>query len=110
MLLQTVIGQNGPLPITAAFNAESDSEAVMMVSGSAWSSTAGQWVGVQIMLDGNIIGEAAVFCNEASSHRALITTLIPVTLSAGQHTIALAEVSNYTEIDANDWFNVYIMY
>lgn len=110
MLLQTVIGSNGPLPISGAFNAESDSEAVIMVSGSAWSSTAAQWVGVQVLLDGNVVGEAAVFCNEATSHRALITTLIPVTLSFGQHVVELQPVSTFTRCDVNDFLNVYVMY
>lgn len=110
MILQTVIAQNGPLPITADFNADSDAEMVMVVSGSAWSNAAAQWVGVQVLLDGNVIGEAAVFCNESSSHRALITTLIPVTVAFGQHTVELATVSNYTMIDSNDFLNVYLMY
>ena len=110
MNLQTVIAQNGPLPITATFSAESDAEMVMVVSGSVWSSAPGQWGGVQIMLDGNVIGEAAVFFNEANSHRAFITTLIPVTVAFGQHTVDLALVTNNTMIDANDWLNVYLMY
>jgi len=110
MILQTVIAQNGPLPISGTFNAESDSEMVVVVSGSAWSNAAGQWVGVQVLLDGQIIGEAAVYCNEASSHRAFITTLLPATVAFGQHKITLEAVSTYTQCDVNDFLNVYLMY
>ena len=110
MNLQTVIAQNGPLPVSASFNAESDAEMVLVVSGSAWSNAAGQWVGVQILLDDNIVGEAAVFCNEAGSHRALITTLLPATVAFGQHTISLEAVNTYTQCDANDFLNAYLMY
>lgn len=110
MLFQTVISSYGPLPLKGTFNAESDAEMVVVVSGSAWSNTPGQWVGVQVLLDGNIIGEAAVFCNEASSHRALITTFIPASTSFGEHAITLQAVSNNTVTDQNDFLNVYIMY
>lgn len=110
MLIQTVINSNGPLPLKGAFNAESNSPLVIVVSGSAWSNAAGQWVGVQVILDGSVIGEAAVFCNEASSHRALITTFIPTTVDFGQHTIELQAVSASTMCDVNDFLNVYVMY
>ena len=110
MILQTVIAQNGPLPINGTFTPASDIGAVVVVSGSAWSNVAAQWVGVQVLLDGNVIGEAAVFCNEATSHRALITTFIPITAAFGQHTITLEAVSSATQCDVNDFLNVYVVY
>lgn len=110
MILQTVIAQNGPLPIKGTFSPRSDTGGVVIVSGSAWSNAAGQWVGVQVLLDGNVIGEAAVFCNEAGSHRALITTFIPIDAAFGQHTITLEAVSPATQCDGNDFLNVYVAY
>ena len=110
MLFQTVISNNGPLPITGTFNAESNLPLVIVVSGSAWSNAPGQWVGVQVILDGSVIAEANVFCNEASSHRALITTFIPTTVQFGQHTIELQAINASTMCDINDFLNVYVMY
>ena len=110
MILQTVIGSNGPLPVQGNFGAESDLETVMFVSGSVWSNQAGQWVGVQILLDGNVVGEGVVYCNEASSHRAFIPVMIPVTVPFGAHTVTLSAVNNNTMADVNDYFNVYLLY
>lgn len=110
MLFQSVISSNGPLPIQGTFNAESDAEMVIFVSGSAWSNQAGQWTGITISLDGNVIGEAAVYCNEATSHRALIPVLIPATVGFGSHTITLNPIDGFVQTDVNDFFNVSILY
>ena len=110
MLFQNVISANGPFPVKGTFNAESDDARVIFVSGSVWSNTAGQWVGVQILLDGTFIGDAVIFCNEATSHRAFIPVMIPATVAFGSHTITLQASGSSTVADINDFFNVYIMY
>jgi hypothetical protein len=102
--------QNGPLPLSATFNAESDLTMILFVSGSAWAKQGGTWVGFQVLLDNASTGAvAAVYCNEPNSHRALIPTLCPIKVDFGQHTISLSPLAG-TETDENDYFNILLIF
>lgn len=106
--LQIVISQNGPVPISVQFDAQADGPLTFFLSGSAWSNQPGQWVGVAMELDGVPIGSAAVFCNEATSHRALVATLSVANVTFGQHNLTLLPTSQNTVTDVNDFFQVAI--
>ena len=100
----------GPLPIQAKFKAPSDGPACIVLSGSVWSATANQMIGVKLELDGLPIGSAAVFSNGASTHRAVVPSYIPVTLSFGTHTLTLVPLNAVTTADLNDLFDVMLLY
>src|SRR5690349_20317217 len=75
----TVISQSGPLPITKSFDAPSDDEMILFISGSVYSITENSWVSVEVLLDGQALGALWLFFNFASSHQALVPTMIPIT-------------------------------
>ena len=106
--LQTVISQKGPLPFSVQFKAQADGLLTFFLSGSAWSNQPGQWIGVAMELDGVPIGSASVFCNEATSHRALVASLSMAKVTFGEHTLALLPTTGNTVADVNDLFQVAI--
>lgn len=111
MALLPILSQaKGPLPISASFDSPSDAPAYFTLTGSAWSTTANQMIGVSLELDGKVIGSAMIFSNAVSTHRALIPVEIPVKLGFGAHKITLIAATTATVSDLNDFFNVGLDY
>jgi hypothetical protein len=101
--------QHGPLPLTATFNAPSDAPSFIEVTGSVWTQTANQPIGIGVQLDGQQIGTAQIFSNAASTHRAVVSAYLPVQLKQGQHTLKLIQLTGTTTIsDLNDLFTAVI--
>lgn len=109
-ILPVIQHAKGPLPLKMQFNAPTDGASVLVVTGSVWSSQANQLIGAGVELDGTLIGEAVIFSNGASTHRALIPAYIPVQLTFGAHTLTLAPLNSATTSDSNDFFNVVLAY
>jgi hypothetical protein len=108
--LQVIVEQFGPAPLSVQFNAPADGPVTFFLSGSAWANTANQLIGVSVELDGVPIGTAVVFCNESTSHRALVPVLMNAVLTAGVHTITILPNNAYTVTDGNDYFQVALLY
>jgi hypothetical protein len=107
---QNVISSTGPLPVQGTFNAESDAQMVIFVTGSVWASEPEQFVGVNVAVDGVNLGSCIIYCNEASSHRTFIPQMFTYIVPFGEHTITLSPTNVYTISDINDYFNVSILY
>lgn len=112
MAVQVLIGnQKGPLPVQATFQAPGDMPMNLEVTGSVWTQTANQMIGIQVSLDGAVIGTANIFSNTASTHRAVVPVYIPITLTQGSHTIQLAVAPSTTTVsDLNDRFTAVLHY
>ena len=106
-----IFDDNGPLPQKATFQSPGDGNFVFILSGTAWTETAGTILTIQLLLDGEPIGQAMCYANEANSHKALRTTVIPYSeLSYGEHTITIQVGSRGgTVTDFNDYFQVVLM-
>ena len=110
MPMLSILNQaKGPLPIHTKFNAPSDGPTCLVLSGSVWSVKANELIGVQLELDGKVIGSAAIYSNQPSTHRAVVPAYIPVNLSFGQHTLTLLPLNSSTTSDPNDFFNVILL-
>ena len=97
MAVQVLIAnQKGALPIQATFMAPGDMPMYLEVSGSVWTTTANQMIGIQIAVDGNVIGTASIFSNTASTHRAVVPVYLPIKLAQGSHTIQLTGSTSVT--------------
>jgi hypothetical protein len=110
MGVQVLISQKGPLPIKTTFNALGDSPMYLEVNGSVWTQTANNMIGIQIELDGAVVGTANIFSNAASTHRAVVPAYIPIKLQQGQHTLALSPAPGTTVSDLNDLYTAVIHY
>jgi hypothetical protein len=110
MALQVLINQQGALPINANFNSPGDMSMYLEVNGSVWTQTENSMIGIQISIDGNVVGTAHIFSNGNATHRAVVPAYIAVQLSQGQHTISLAAAPGTTVSDSNDYFTAVLHY
>ena len=89
--------------------APGDMPMYLEVQGSVWTQTANQMIGIQIALDGNVIGTANIFSNGGSTHRTVVPVYLPVKLTQGSHTIKLSVAAN-TVSDFNDFYTAVLHY
>ena len=103
MPIQVIVTQAGPLPITVSFSAPGDEPMYLEVNGSVWSQSVNEMLGIVVAVDGNELGEAQIFSNGNTTHRAVVPAYIQVQLSEGQHSLTLAAADN-TVSDSNDFY------
>ena len=116
---QVIINQAGGLPISAEVMTGSVGPATLIVSGSAWSPDSNKLIGVDVLLDGTSVGQAVIYSNEPSEHRALVTMHLPIELDKPftgdppteppTYTVELAALNADTNADQNDWFQVVLL-
>lgn len=100
----------GGLPLTVEFKAPLDGPACLVLSGSVWSTSANQLIGVGLELDGTQIGSASIFSNASSTHRAVVPSYIPINLTFGDHKLTLIPHTTATTSDFNDFYDVVLIY
>jgi len=100
--------KQGPLPINASFTS-SGGTLVITFSGSGWTTAGPGRIGMTRQLDGQNVGSAHCFANEAASHKVFTTNmLVQANVAAGNHRIVLTALPG-TNTDQADWFNVTIL-
>ena len=102
----------GPLPVSTTFNAPSDGPVIFVLSGTAWTQDAPVLIGLNLVLDGEGIGNAAMcWANQNANHQAMRTTFIPFdNLTFGKHTIEVVNAYSETITDVNDYVQVTLLY
>src|SRR5437879_2168258 len=100
----------GPLPLHTTFKSPSDGPTCLVLTGSVWSQTPNQLIGIQLQVDGKVVGTAEIFSNGVATHRAVVPSYMPVTLSIGPHTITVLPLNSSTTSDYNDFFDVILQY
>jgi hypothetical protein len=111
MPMLSILNQaKGGLPVSATFEAPLDGPACLVLSGSVWSQTANQMIGVGLELDGKLIGTASIFSNATTTHRAVVPSYIPINLTFGSHKVTLVPTTGTTVSDFNDLFDVALIY
>ena len=111
MAVQVIINQQkGPLPVKATFNSPSSAPMYLEVTGSVWTTTANQLIGIGVKVDDQAVGSAQVFSNTANTHRPIVPTYILVKLGQGQHTLTLGPSTATTTSDLNDFYTVVLHY
>jgi hypothetical protein len=89
-MIKVLINQAGPLPITTTFDAPSDAPMYLVVNGSVWSQQANKMIGIQITLDGKVVGTAQIFSNGTATHRTVVPAYVKIQLAQGKHTLTLS--------------------
>src|SRR5687768_5886033 len=111
MAVQVIMNQQkGPLPVKATFNSPSSAPMYLEISGSVWTTTANQLIGIGVKIDDAAVGSAQLFSNTASTHRNVVTAYIQVKLAQGQHVVTLGPSTAPTTSDLNDFFTVVLHY
>jgi hypothetical protein len=111
-IAMVILDMEGPLPISATFEAPADGPVLFVLSGTAWTQSAGCLIGINLSLDGNGIGNSAMcWANQNANHQAMRTTFIPIDdLTFGEHTIEITNAYLDTITDGNDYFQVTLFY
>ena len=101
----------GPLPKESVFTAYGGT-LLILVSGSGYAN----WpsvgiIGINIKLDGAVIGSAFCYTNETTSHKSYVPKMIVVpNVSAASHTIRLEHYPGFNmNTDTGDFFNVTVI-
>jgi len=109
-----ILQGKGPLPLSGSFQPPSDSPAVLYVSGTVWTSNAGNWCGVNVAVAGVQVGTVGIYLNQANTHTAFPGTFIPIDLSSAQPntkvSITLSAANATTVSDSNDSYQVSLFY
>jgi hypothetical protein len=107
-----LLDEAGPLSVSAQFDSEVDGPVVFVLSGTAWTQEAPTLIGINLLLDGESLGSAAMcFANLNANHQAMRTTFIPYdNLTIGPHTIEVVPAYSNTVTDFNDYFQVTMIY
>ncbi len=102
------INSLGPLPITSASFSTKGGTLMLNYSGSGYSNTPGQMIGMTVTLDGvTFVDNTGIYANSASQHLAFVPkTWVLSNIAAGSHTISLSTMNAATHTDSNDIFNV----
>ena len=109
--VQTIIDeQPGPLPIEVYAEVHSGAPAMVMISGSVFSSSPSSLVGIQLSIDGNMMKKARIFANESSTHLAVVPDQFSYKFTGeGKHIFRLDPLTSETMADENDNFNVSLL-
>ena len=110
MATQIIVSQKGPLPIKVTFPSPSDGPAALLVTGSVWTQTVNNMIGIQVALDGQSLGAAQIFANPTSTHMNVVPAAFPVKLQQGDHTLVLSGSTPGTVSDYNDFYTVILLY
>jgi hypothetical protein len=90
--MEGVISSSGPLPIEAGFTS-SGGKLLIMASGSGYrasSNITGGNIGMDVKVDGNLVGRVKSYTNERDSHKAFVTGfIVDPLIGTGSHTIRL---------------------
>lgn len=109
MALQTIISAAGPLPLSETFKPGADGPVVFIITGTAWSTTAPNKIGIEVSLNGAAIGSVTMFANQNSVHMTLPALFLNATIPSNQpQKISLTAIGN-TVTDYNDNFVVQLL-
>ena len=111
---EILINQAGPLPISTSIQTGSNGPSMLQVSGSVWTQAADGQIGIAVLLDGTKVGEAVIWSNEPTVHRAVVPVFIEVNLDKAwpsetempTYTLELSPLNSATLSDYNDWFQL----
>lgn len=100
------------LPIVQSFTVPAGFPAsqLLVVAGSAWSTTTNAQLTVQVLIGAQVVGQLLFFSNGNTTHRAFAPIFIPQGLTPGSYTLTLRELdASPTTSDQNDWFSVVLI-
>src|SRR5215210_5522398 len=95
-----IIDTAGPLPKSASFKSPLEGPATFVLTATARTESSALLTGVNLSLDGKVIGTAMCWANQNNNHIAMRSSFIPVErLSYAEHTIELTNAYSGTITD-----------
>jgi hypothetical protein len=109
MSLETIIHTAGPLPLHETFTPLEDGPVVLIVTGTAWSTSAPGKIGISVSLNGKEIGSVTMFANQDSVHMTLPALFLNATIPSNQPQKITITGLGSTVTDFNDNFTVQML-
>jgi hypothetical protein len=101
--------KQGPLPLTIPFTSPVVGPASLAIAGTVWTKTAGQTIGIEVLMNGAVIGIMQICANQASVHLALPTAFFNAKFPSQSATLTIQALNPNTTSDFNDYFSAWIM-
>jgi hypothetical protein len=83
------------------------------LGGSAWASKNWITMGVNLSIDGTVVGDAKISVNETGSHKAFVSNAIVVNnVPAGTHQLTLTPYTSSAagqQTDSNDFYSLTVV-
>jgi hypothetical protein len=103
---EVVISKPGPLPVKGYLHLPRAGTVLLMLAGSVYSLKGQARVGVELLLDDDVQGEAAIYASENNTHYALVPIFVTADLKHGEHRIEIRALNGLTVGDEYDYFSV----
>ncbi len=97
-----VLNYQGPIPYYTTFQSEIEGTALVFLSGSAWSGSAGP-LNLLLVINHNPVASRSTWVNEGNSHHALPPVFTLAKLSVGKSQIGFSMNDPATQTDSNDF-------
>jgi hypothetical protein len=112
MAFHKLLSVSGPLPIKANFSVSADGPVDFFITSTAWTTTAGTWIGIAVAVNGVGIDNVNMFANFVQQHMTLPTLFLTanITDQTVQQTIVISPNTAQTVTDQNDVFTVWAQY
>ena len=105
-----VVQQAGPLPVRVPFNSPVDGPAVLVVTGTAYSTSTGVLMQLNVLVDTKQVAIAQMYSNAPLTHRTFPTQFVDVQLTSGPHSLQLISSGTGVTSDGNDFFAAMLLY
>jgi hypothetical protein len=100
----------GALPITVSFKSPTNEGAYIQVSGSVSSVQSDVICGIQILIDGAVVGAAKIYSNNHTVHRAVVPVFVKAPDDFDPHDLTLAPLNDQSYGDHHDFYTAVLMY
>jgi len=109
VLSQLFSNQPGAMTRISATYTSRGGALLITADGTGYASARDTTIGMNVVVDGNVVGSAKMAANESFTHKVFVPTQIVVNgLPAGTHTFTLAPLPG-TLSDSNDFYNLTVV-
>src|SRR4051794_27985007 len=105
-IVKILANGNNPIGTKLPFKTEIDGPALVLVSGTAYTTSNVGVIGLNAEIDGIGAGIAQVYANELNSHKTLVSSFQQITITPGDHTLTIDASTPDTVADAWDSYSV----
>lgn len=106
-ITQVLTNAQGPMPLRGNSFRSDGGTLILTASGSGYVDNAGLILGMNVLVDGAVVGTCKGYANQAGVHMPFVPIAVELRVRHGNHVIEVKPLSN-TRTDNNDFFNVTI--
>jgi len=102
------------LPHTFEYTPDCDAEMMLYFVGTAYTNAVGSKIGLELVIENNVVASTSVYCNSSRDHQAMHPGLVmyrfPLNIDESSHNIKPVSITiraiSGTVFDSNDYVTV----